>query len=117
MNYVEGYLMPVKTAQMEHYRVMATKMAAIWRRLGALSVVEARADHAPMGEVTSFPRAVLLEPDETVVFSYITYHDRAHRDAVVAAAMQDPVMAEAMQDLDIDGRRMVWGGFEVIVAA
>lgn len=117
MNYVEGYLVPVKTAQLEDYRIMATKMAAIWRKLGALSVVEAKADHAPVGEVTSFPRAVLLKADETVIFSYITYENRAHRDAVVAAAMQDPGMTEAMQILDIDGKRLVWGGFEVIVAA
>ena len=117
MTYVEGYIVPVKTAQMEDYRTAAIKMAAVWRRLGALSVIEAKAENAPVGELTSFPRAVLLEADETVVFSYITYKSRAHRDEVVAAVMSDPEMTEAMQSLEIDGKRMIWGGFEVIVQA
>jgi len=116
MNYVEGYLMPVKTARMDDYVIMATKVAAIWRRLGAMSVVEAKADNAPMGELTSFPRAVLLEPDETVVFSYITFRDRAHRDAVISAVTQDVEMMAAMNFDGFDAKRMVWGGFEVIVA-
>lgn len=116
MKYVEAYILPIKTAQMEDYQIMATKIAAIWIKLGALSVVEAKADHAPVGELTSFPRAVLLEPDETVVFSYVTYRDRAHRNAVITLAMQDTEMMESLNFAGLDGKRMVWGGFEVIVA-
>lgn len=116
MAYVGGYVVPVKTARLADYRDMATKAAAIWKSLGALSVVEAQADNAPMGEVTSFPRAVLLQEDETVVFSYMTFNDRAHYDAVMAAGMQHATLMGMMQDSGFDGKRMIFGGFEVIVS-
>lgn len=117
MAYVEGYLVPVKTARMDDYRAMATKAAAIWRDLGVLSVVEAKADNAPVGEVTSFPRAVHLLPDETVVFSYMTFRDRAHRDQVMDVAMKNETLMSMMDNAVSDGRRLVWGGFEVMVSA
>lgn len=116
MSYVEGYILPVKTAQMDDYKILATKIAALWIKLGALSVIEAKADHAPVGELTSFPRAVLLQADETVVISYVTYRDRAHRNAVITLATQDAEMLESLNFAGLDGKRMVWGGFEVIIA-
>lgn len=87
MPYVEGYLLPVKTDQFDTHIQQARAAALIWLELGALSVMEARAENAPMGTLTSFPRAVLLKDGEEVVFSILTFRDRAHRDQVVALAM------------------------------
>lgn len=115
MAYVDGFLLPIATDQLEAYRVIADRMAAIWMEHGALSVVEARADDASYGKITSFPRAVLQTEGETVIFSYITYRDRAHREDVKAKVIADPRMNE-MDMSFVDGKRMVWGGFEVIVA-
>ena len=116
MAYVEGYVVPVPKDKLASYVEMATRMAALWRGHGALSVIEAKADDAPVGKLTSFPRSVMATEDETVIFSYITYRDRAHRDAVNAAVFADPRMA-AMMDIPVDGKRMIWGGFEVVVSA
>ena len=112
---VDGFLVPVKTARKQDYIAMAARFAAIFRANGALSVVEAWADDVAMGDVTSFPRAVKLEADETVVFSYVTCPNRATRDACVAAVMADPAMQENGSDGMIDGKRMVFGGFEAVV--
>jgi uncharacterized protein YbaA (DUF1428 family) len=115
MAYVEGFLVPVKTARFAEYAAIAQKGAAIWKELGALAVLEARADNAPYGELTSFPRAVMIQPDEEVVFSYILFRDRTHRDSVMEAAMQNKAFM-AMMDTDVlDGKRMVWGGFQSFV--
>lgn len=115
MSYVEGYLVPVKTARFAEYVAIARQGAAIWKDLGALAVIEARADNAPYGELTSFPRAVQLQEGEEVVFSYILFRDRAHRDAVMAAAMQDKTFMDLMQTDVMDGKRMIWGGFQSFV--
>lgn len=114
MAYVDGFLVPLPKDKVEQYRALASTMADMWREFGALSVVEAIADDAPYGDLTSFPRAVQQSAGETVVFSYITYRDRAHRDEVNARFMADPRM-RALDMAFIDGKRMVWGGFEVLV--
>ena len=117
MAYVESYVVPVLTARIDDYIRIATDSARIWLELGALSVMEARADNAPQGDLTSFPRSVALTDDETVFVSYITFHDRAHRDAVMAKMEDDPRMMELFSTAPVDGKRMIWGGFEVVVAA
>ena len=111
MAYVEVYVLPVTTARFDEYADIARRSADIWLSHGALSVTEARADNAPQGEHTSFPQSVRLEPGEEVVFSTLTFRDRAHRDAVMEAAMSDAQMMEMMENAPIDGRRMFWGGF------
>ncbi len=116
MSYVEGYVVPVETGRMAEYEKIAAASAKVWKELGALSVVEAKADNAPVGELTSFPRSVMLRGDETVIFSYITFRDRAHRDQVMDAAMKDARMMEMMKDAPVDGKRMIWGGFTSFVA-
>ena len=116
MAYVEAYILAVETARIDDYIRIAAESALIWRALGALSVVEARAENAPMGEVTSFPRAVALTADETVFVAYISFRDRAHRDEVVAKMEKDSRMMDLFKDAPVDGRRMIWGGFEVVVA-
>ena len=114
MAYVEGFLVPVKSARFAEYAAIAAKGAAIWRDLGALAVMEARADNAPYGEVTSFPRAVMLAEGEEVVFSTILFRDRAQ---VMAAAMAHKGFMALMDSDVMEGKRMVWGGFQSFVDA
>ena len=117
MTYVESYVVPVKTARFAEYEVIAAKGAAIWRELGALAVMEARADNAPYGELTSFPRAVLLQDGEEVVLSTVHFRDRAHRDQVMEAAMAHKGFMAMMETDVMDGKRMIWGGFQSFVEA
>ncbi len=114
--YAECFLMPVKTAQKDQYKKFATISGKVFKENGALSVTECWAVDAPMGKVTSFPRAVQLAGDETVVISWITFPDKATRDAAVSATMADKRVSDVMNDIPVDGRRMVFGGFESIVA-
>lgn len=117
MAYVEGFLVPVVSARFDAYIAMAREAASIWKELGALAVMEARADNAPMGKLTSFPRAVMLQEGEEVVYSYILFRDRAHRDAVMAAAMVHKHLMSLMETDVMDGKRMIWGGFQSFVDA
>jgi uncharacterized protein YbaA (DUF1428 family) len=115
MAYLDGFVIPVKKSDREIYRTYAAKFDAVFKEFGALSIVEAWGDDLPMGELTSFPRAVHAADDETVVFSWILWPDRAARDAGNAKIMEDPRMQEAMQIAPFDGKRMIFGGFETIV--
>ncbi len=117
MRYVDGFVVPVPKKKLTAYRRMAEKAGKIWRQHGALEYVECVADDVKMGKVTSFPRSVKKKPGETVVFSYIVYKSRAHRDKVNAKVMKDPRI-KSMCDEDsmpFDGMRMFWGGFKTIV--
>jgi uncharacterized protein YbaA (DUF1428 family) len=115
MSYVEFYVLPVVAARIDDYRKIATESAALYLQHGALTVLEAVADDAPVGEITSFPRSVQLAEDEVVVCAYITYRDRAHRDEVQQRVMADPTMHKIMETVPVDGKRMIWGGFKTIV--
>ena len=119
MAYVDGYVLPVPKRNIDRYREMATLAGRIWREHGALEYRECVADDVKSGEVTSFPQAVILKDDEVVVFSYIVYESRAHRDEVNAKVMADPRLADMMdpETLPFDGKRMFWGGFETLVLA
>ena len=119
MSYVDGFIVPVPTAKMAAYKRMAQKAAKVWREHGALEFREAIADDVKVGKWTSFPQSVKLERGETVVFSWIVFKSRAHRDRVNAKVMKDKRMA-AMMDKDampFDMKRMVYGGFKVVVDA
>jgi uncharacterized protein YbaA (DUF1428 family) len=116
MPYVDGFVVPVPKANLEAYREMAQTAGAIWKEYGALEYHECVADDVKPGKVTSFPQSVLLEPDETVVFAWITYESRAARDEINAKVMNDP----RIKDMDparmpFDGKRMFFGGFRTIV--
>lgn len=116
--YVDGFLVPVKRDRIDDYRKLAAHMSTFWLRNGALSVVECMGDDVPDGEVTSFPLAVKLEPDEVVFFSWITYRDRAERDRINAKVMEESgaEMDAIMQnDPPMSPKRMIWGGFIPIV--
>jgi uncharacterized protein YbaA (DUF1428 family) len=115
--YVDGFVMPLPKANVDRYREVATTAGNLWIEYGALDYKECLADDVKVGEVTSFPRAVKLEDDETVIFAWITYESRAHRDEVNAKVMNDERMKALMDPAgDItDYKRMVYGGFEILV--
>jgi uncharacterized protein YbaA (DUF1428 family) len=114
--YVDGFVVPVPKRNIDAYRRIARKAGKIWRDYGALEYRECVADDVQMGKLTSFPRSVKVKRGETVVFSWIVYKSRAHRDRVNAKVMKDPRMAEMdPKDMPADMNRMIYGGFEVIV--
>jgi len=115
MAYVDGFLLAVRKDKIEAYREMAELGRKVWMEHGALSYAENIAEDVPYGELTSFPRAVQATDDEVVFFSWITYRDRAHRDAVNAKVMADPRMKSDPNDMPFDGKRMIFGGFEGFV--
>ena len=115
--YVDGFVMPLPKSNIDKYRQIASTAGGLWIEHGALGYKECLADDVEVGEVTSFPRSVKLEDDETVIFAWITYESRAHRDEVNARVMNDERMKTLMDPAgDIaDYKRLVYGGFEVIV--
>jgi uncharacterized protein YbaA (DUF1428 family) len=117
MRYVDGYVLPVPKKNLQAYRRMAQKAGKVWRDHGALEFRECVADDVKPGKHTSFPQSVKLKPGETVVFSWIVFKSRAHRDRVNAQVMKDPRLANMMDPkaLPFDGKRMFWGGFKVLV--
>jgi uncharacterized protein YbaA (DUF1428 family) len=117
MTYVDGYVVPVPTANKDQYRRVAEAAAAVFKENGALSVVECWGDDVPEGKLTSFPMAVQRKPDETVVFSWVTWPSKAVRDQGMKKVMEDPRMQPETNPMPFDGKRMIFGGFEVIVKA
>ena len=117
MSYVDGFLLPIPKDNVDAYREMASKAGELWMEHGALEYKECVADDVKEGEVTSFPQGVKATPDETVFFSWIKYESRAHRDDVNAKVMADPRMKEWMETPSeiFDAKRMVYGGFEIVV--
>jgi uncharacterized protein YbaA (DUF1428 family) len=117
MAYVDGFILPLPTANVEKYREVATRCGEIWREHGALQFRECIAEDVKPGKLTSFPQSVNLEEGETVIFSWIVYESRAKRDEVNDKVMKDPRMAELMKPeaMPFDGKRMVYGGFDMLV--
>ena len=112
MPYIDGFLAAVPTARKDEYRAFAEKSWAVFEGLGAQSMWECWGDDVPEGELTSFPMAVKAGADETVVFSWIAWPDKATRDAGWQKMMSDPESGAAMGEMPFDGKRMVYGGFE-----
>ncbi len=115
MAYVDGYVLAVPKARLDEYKAMATTACEVWKDHGALSYAECVAEDVPLGELTSFPRAVMAKEDEVVIFSWIVFPDRASRDAINAKVMTDPRLACDPADMPMDGKRMIFGGFEPFV--
>jgi uncharacterized protein YbaA (DUF1428 family) len=114
--YVDGFVLAVPKSNLEAYRRMAEDAGKVWREYGALEYVECVADDVKPGEVTSFPQAVKLEPGETVVFAWIVYELREHRDRVNEQVLKDPRIANVdPKSMPFDGKRMIWGGFKTVV--
>lgn len=117
MPYVDGFVVPVPKKQLAAYRRMAMQAGKIWKEHGALEYVEAVADDVKSGKHTSFPQSVKLKTGEVVIFSYVVYKSRAHRDRVNKKVMNDPRIKKMCdpKKLPFDGKRMFWGGFKMIV--
>lgn len=114
-DYVDGFVLPVPRKKVADYRRIAQKAGKIWMEHGALEYREFVADDVKPGKLTSFPQAVKLKADETVIFAWIVYKSRKHRDAVNAKVINDPRMQHSQDDHDFDLKRMVYGGFTQIV--
>jgi uncharacterized protein YbaA (DUF1428 family) len=116
MKYVTSFVMPVPKNKVDVYRATARKFAKLWKEHGALEVVECVAEDVKPGKLTSFPQSVKLKRTETVVLSWASFKSRAHRDRVMANVMKDPRAQKLMNSKDMpgDGKRMFWGGFEVM---
>ena len=117
MNYVDGYVLAVPSANREQYRALAEQAAGVFKECGALSVVECWGDDVPEGKLTSFTMAVQRKEDESVVFSWVCWPSRGVRDEGMKKFMADPRMQPDANNMPFDGKRMIFGGFEVLVQA
>ena len=117
MSYVDGFVVAVPKKNLAAYRSMSRKAGKVWREYGALEYRECVADDVKPGKHTSFPQSVKLKADEVVVFAWILYTSRAHRDRVNAKVMKDPRLAKMMDPkaMPFDPKRMFFGGFKVFV--
>lgn len=115
MTYVDGFILAVPKKNMAQYRKMARRAGKVWREHGAINYVESVADDAPMGKITSFPRSVKMKPNETVIFSWVTYKSRADRNRILKKVMADPRLQMDNKNMPFDGNRMIYGGFKVFL--
>jgi uncharacterized protein YbaA (DUF1428 family) len=117
MPYVDGFVVPLPKRNLKAYRRLATQAGKIWREHGAVDYWECVADDVKAGKVTSFPRSVKLKSGETVLFSWIVFKSRAHRDQVSAKVIADPRLAAVMdgKSMPFDATRMIYGGFKSLV--
>jgi uncharacterized protein YbaA (DUF1428 family) len=114
--YVDGYVLPVPKKKLAAYRSMAQKAGKIWREHGALEFRECAGDDLNVSMGVPFPRQLKLKAGETVVFSWIMFKSRAHRDRVNAKVMKDPRMDDMMAAaMPFDPERMLYGGFTTLV--
>jgi uncharacterized protein YbaA (DUF1428 family) len=117
MPYIDGFVAAVPTANKAAYKKHAEDAAVVFKEHGALKLVECWGDDVPPGEVTSFPMAVKCRDDETVVFSWVLWPSREARNAGMEKAMTDPRLQPDVNPMPFDGKRMIFGGFEMIVDA
>ncbi|HEU4477717.1 MAG TPA: DUF1428 domain-containing protein [Pyrinomonadaceae bacterium] len=120
MQYVDGFVLPVPKKNLKVYRTIAQKAGKIWREHGALQYVEAVGDDLEVKFGLPFTKLVKPKPGETIVFSWIVYKSRAHRDKVNAKVMSDPRLNEMMEKskkMPFDMKRMAYGGFQFLVDA
>jgi uncharacterized protein YbaA (DUF1428 family) len=117
MAYVDGFVAAVPTTNREIYKKHAEAAAAVFKEHGAIKFVECWGDDVPEGKVTSFPMAVKRQDGETVVFSWVIWPSRNVRDQGMKKVMGDPRMQPEANPMPFDGKRMIYGGFEMIVDA
>jgi uncharacterized protein YbaA (DUF1428 family) len=115
MTYVDGFVAAVPTANKDAYIKHAVTSAALFKEYGALSIVECWGEDVPEGKLNSLHTAVMRKDDETVVFSWVSWPDKATRDAAWEKLMGDPRMQPDVNPMPFDGKRMIYGGFEVVV--
>src|SRR5262249_17538200 len=117
MKYVDGFIVAVPKKNLKAYQALARKAGKIWKEYGALEYRECVAEDVQVGKLTSFPRSVKLKPGETVIFSWITYKSRKHRDSVNAKVMKDPRLGGMdPKTMPFDAKRMIYGGFDTMIA-
>lgn len=119
MSYVDGFVIAVPEKNIDAYRRISRSAGKIWREHGAIQYVEAIGDDLDIKFGTSFKKMMKIKPGETVVFSWIVFKSRAHRDRVNAKVMKDQRLAKIMENntMPFDMKRMVYGGFKFIVDA
>jgi uncharacterized protein YbaA (DUF1428 family) len=117
MHYIDGFVLAVPDANRETYIRYAAEAAHVFREYGALQVVECWGDDVPEGQLTSFPLAVKRGPGESVVFAWIAWPDKATRDAAHPKVAADPRSRAFMSAMPFDGKRMIYGGFQMVVDA
>jgi len=117
MPYVDGYVLPVPRKNLQAYSRIAQKAGRIWREHGALEYRECAGDDLKTKWGVPFPRIARVKPGESVVFSWIVFRSRADRDRVNRKVMKDPRIAKMMDPTKkiFDDKRMVYGGFKVLV--
>ena len=115
MAYIDGLVAAVPNANKDAYRKMAERSSVIFKDHGAVQLVECWGDDVPDGTLTSFPMAVKCGADETVVFAWIMWPDKSTRDAGMKQAMEDSRMQSLMETMPFDTKRLIFGGFDVIV--
>jgi len=117
--YVDGFVIPVPQKNLAAYRRMAAKAARVWKDHGALDCKECVLEDPATDFALPFPKGLKVRPGETVVFAWVGYKSRAHRDRVNAKVMQDPRIAAACdpQAMPFDCKRMLYSGFKVFVSA
>jgi uncharacterized protein YbaA (DUF1428 family) len=119
MKYVDGFVLPIPKKNLAAYRRMAQKAAKLWREHGALEYRECVGEDLNVKIGLPFPRGIKAKAGETIVFAYIVYKSRAHRDSVNAKVMKDPRIAGMgdEKNMPFDAKRMLYGGFKTIVEA
>ncbi len=118
-HYIDGFVLPVPKKNIAAYVRLAKKASKIWREHGALEYRECVGDDLAVKFGVTFPKAIQPKPGETVVFAYIVYKSRAHRDQVNAKVMKDPRISKMCdpKNMPFDCARMIYGGFKTLVAA
>lgn len=117
MSYVDGFVIPVPAGKKQAYRDLAARAAPIFLEHGATRVVECWGDDVPDGKVTDFKGAVKAEEGEVVVFSWIVWPSKEAREAGNRKVMADPRMKMEGEETPFDAKRMIFGGFEVLLDA
>ncbi|MBD3894988.1 DUF1428 domain-containing protein [Halomonas sp. ML-15] len=115
MTYVDGFVAAVPTANRDKYIQHARDAAVVFKEHGALKMVECWGDDVPDGKLTSFPMAVKCQADETVIFSWLLWPSREVRDRGMAKVMEDPRLQPDVNPMPFDGKRLIYGGFEMVV--
>lgn len=113
--YVDGFVLPVKKKRMEEYKKLAKKASKIFLENGALEYKECVGDDMNVQWALPFPKMAKAKKDETVVFSWVVYKSRAHRDRVNKKMMNDPRMKDMPKDMPFDMKHMAYGGFKTII--
>ncbi len=115
MAYIDGFVIPVPADKLDVYKEMALRCQPIWQEYGAIGYAECVGDDVPHGELTSFPRAVLAEDGEIIIFSWVAWPSKAHRDDANAKIQKDPRLKEMMENSPFNPKRMIFGGFEPFI--